>query len=285
MTDIKILVCCHRDDIRAGEPPYLPIHVGKALSPLELGITCDNTGDNISEKNPSYCELTGMYWAWKNLKSVDIIGLCHYRRYFDFHGQCPPLMPHLQCPPSRLASLNLTVPESIVEAVSQGKVVTAQPLHYIHNIAMNYYMLYLSDDFRTLRQAVVQAEGGRYAHAFDRAMLRSNSFAPYNMFLMRWDDFDRYCSWLFNVLARVESHTDISHYTPFQKRIFGFMAERLLNVWLVAEKPRQTIRKPVIMLSDQPANHNWLAYLCVRLYRDAVFALTAMENRKQARDL
>ncbi len=39
MTDIKILVCCHRDDIRAGEPPYLPIHVGKALSPLELGIT------------------------------------------------------------------------------------------------------------------------------------------------------------------------------------------------------------------------------------------------------
>ena len=49
---------------------------------------CIRDRDSISNKNDSYCELTGMYWALKNLKNVDVIGLCHYRRYFDFHKQC-----------------------------------------------------------------------------------------------------------------------------------------------------------------------------------------------------
>ena len=59
---------------------YLPLHVG-AEGKADLGYTKDNTGDNISAKNPNFCELTGMYWAWKNL-SCEYIGLCHYRRYF-----------------------------------------------------------------------------------------------------------------------------------------------------------------------------------------------------------
>ena len=88
--NVKILVCCHKQDVCATEPPYFPIQVGKAISQVDLGIQGDDTGDNISHKNASYCELTGMYWAWKNLKDVDVIGLCHYRRYFDFYGQCKP---------------------------------------------------------------------------------------------------------------------------------------------------------------------------------------------------
>ena len=61
---------------------FLPIQVGRAISSVDLGIQGDDTGDNISWKNRNYCELTALYWAWKNLKEVDIIGLCHYRRYF-----------------------------------------------------------------------------------------------------------------------------------------------------------------------------------------------------------
>ena len=73
---IKILVACHKADpnIRHDDI-YMPIQVGKALHPeLDLGFQCDNTGDNISEKNGSYCELTALYWAWKNLKDVDYTG-------------------------------------------------------------------------------------------------------------------------------------------------------------------------------------------------------------------
>lgn len=83
MNNLKILVCCHKVDsnIRKNDP-YLPIQVGKAVHPdLDLGFQNDNEGDNISIRNPYWCELTAIYWGWKNLKDYDYIGLCHYRRY------------------------------------------------------------------------------------------------------------------------------------------------------------------------------------------------------------
>ena len=46
-----------------------------------IGYQPDNIGDNISSKNPSFCELTGLYWAWKNLDN-EYLGLAHYRRHF-----------------------------------------------------------------------------------------------------------------------------------------------------------------------------------------------------------
>ena len=78
--DIKILVATHKQYWMPEDKIYLPIHVGR-VEKADLGYLGDDTGDNISAKNANYCELTGLYWAWKNLK-CDYIGLCHYRRYF-----------------------------------------------------------------------------------------------------------------------------------------------------------------------------------------------------------
>ena len=78
--DIKILVAAHKKYWMPDDSVFLPIQVGAALHPA-LGYIPDNTGDNISAKNPNYCELTALYWAWKNL-DCEYIGLCHYRRYF-----------------------------------------------------------------------------------------------------------------------------------------------------------------------------------------------------------
>ncbi len=278
--NIKILVCCHKDDIKATQPPYMPIHVGKALSDVDLGIQGDDTGDNISEKNASYCELTGMYWAWKNLKGVDIIGLCHYRRYFDFHNQCRWLMPHDEFTPDKFSTFDLSVPESVIRSVREGKVVVAKPLHYMYKLAINYYSLYISDDFRTLEQVVAETQDERIVEAFNFVMHRNNAFMPYNMFVMSWSDFDEYCSWLFGLLWEVEKRTDISHYDPFQKRIYGFMAERLFNVWLRAKKKDKLIYKPIIKLCEEPINHNWLAYQCATLYRNVVMALSVFETMR-----
>lgn len=82
MTDknIKILIAAHKPYWMPKDPVYLPLHVGAEGKP-DLGYTKDNTGDNISAKNPNFCELTGLYWAWKNL-DADYLGLVHYRRYF-----------------------------------------------------------------------------------------------------------------------------------------------------------------------------------------------------------
>ena len=83
MNKVKILVACHKPAKVYQDDVYKPIQVGKALHPdLDLGYITDATGDNISSKNGNYSELTAQYWAWKNLKDVEYIGLCHYRRYF-----------------------------------------------------------------------------------------------------------------------------------------------------------------------------------------------------------
>ena len=78
---ITILIATHKKYTMPKDSMYLPIHVGKELSSVVLPYSSDNTGEHISEKNPYYCELTALYWAWKNLKS-DYIGMVHYRRHF-----------------------------------------------------------------------------------------------------------------------------------------------------------------------------------------------------------
>ena len=103
----------------ATQSPYLPIQVGKAISNTDLGVQGDNTGDNISEKNQSYCELTGIYWAWKNLKNVDYIGLCHYRRYFDFHKQGNMIAHSTIIPSKNFAKLDLSVPKNVLKELER----------------------------------------------------------------------------------------------------------------------------------------------------------------------
>lgn len=85
--DIKILVAHHKESLLIKNDIFMPIHVGKDISNINLEILGDNTGDNISKKNSIYCEMTAIYWAWKNL-NADYIGLCHYRRYFTFESKC-----------------------------------------------------------------------------------------------------------------------------------------------------------------------------------------------------
>lgn len=83
---IKIVVATHKKYRMPEDGCYLPLQVGKAGKEA-LGYQGDDTGDNISEKNPYYCELTGLYWAWKNL-DAEYIGLVHYRRYFASKKRC-----------------------------------------------------------------------------------------------------------------------------------------------------------------------------------------------------
>lgn len=81
--NVKILIACHKPSVQVYNDVLLPIHVGKIKSNIDLGFIGDDSGDNISAKNNIYCEMTAVYWAWKNL-DADYIGLCHYRRLFTF---------------------------------------------------------------------------------------------------------------------------------------------------------------------------------------------------------
>ena len=85
--DIKILVATHKKYQMPKDKMYMPIQVG-AEGKENFGFAADNVGDNISLKNPYFCELTALYWAWKNLDSK-YVGLVHYRRYFTMKKKIP----------------------------------------------------------------------------------------------------------------------------------------------------------------------------------------------------
>lgn len=249
MKTAKIIVCCHKQDVMAKEPPYIPVHVGKALSKVDLGIQADNEGENISEKNRSYCELTGLYWAWKNIGDVDVVGLAHYRRYFDFHHQCDSVMPETPFHSNQFGQVDLSVPQSVIDSLHDGEAYVAKPRFYRTSLFADYCVAHVSDDIRTLEKHIMTTQPENVKRAWFECMHRGCQLRHYNMFLMTRHDFEMYCEWIFSVLGEMERQIDITHYSSVQGRVFGYMAERLLNVWLMAYGFKLH-EKPVIWFND-----------------------------------
>ena len=273
----KVIICCHKDDIKVTQVPYLPIYVGKALSNQDLGIIGDNTGDNISYKNKSYCELTGLYWAWKNLKDVDIIGLCHYRRYFDFHNQCKAILPYTKFNKDYFDKLDFSLPKSIIESVGKGKVVAPRVMNNVGSLYDEYCICHNSEDLRILEAVINEKSEQKYIDAFNKVMHLTHKPMCYNMFIMNWQDFDKYCTWLFGILEDVEKRIDIANYSPVQQRVFGYMAERLFNVWIVAEK-KKVIHKPLMFIMDDKQGSK-LNYLLKSTLNNISFFLSTIYLR------
>lgn len=229
-SNLKILVACHKPESVVPEDDiYLPIQVGKSLNPeIDLGFQCDNEGENISHKNASYCELTALYWAWKNLKNVDYIGLAHYRRYFDFkhHNRgwrritedeikyCKDLIPDIKKLKENEVYLAQfwSVPESYWK--NSNTYVIEEELYILYKIIEKYYPDYL--------------------HAFEKFML-GNRRSGMNMFIMSKKKFDKYCEWLFGILNKMEQAVSLSEYTSY-KRLFGYLGELLLPVYCFVNK-------------------------------------------------
>jgi hypothetical protein len=215
--NIKIIVAAHKSYWMPSDPMYLPLHVG-AEGKQSLGYSGDNTGDNISLKNPNYCELTGLYWAWKNLQA-DYIGLVHYRRHFTVTGAKGSKQERVITQPQMEAVLNKT------------DVVLPKPRNYfIETNYSQYAHAHHAEDLDTTR-AILEERYPQYLAAYDSVMQKTVGHR-FNMFVMKKDKFDSYCQWLFAVLFELERRLDISQYSKNDVRVFGFVSERLLDVWL-----------------------------------------------------
>lgn len=272
MMNVKILVCCHKQNFVPDDEMFLPIHVGKALSGVELPFQGDDTGDNISCKNKEYCELTGLYWAWKNLKDVDIIGFCHYRRYFDFYYKKG--YPFNVCQESEITNKKLKVPSRIIRKVYEGKILIPSKKDFNVPIGHFYCKEHMSEDYRAL-VSVMEKQQENYRKSFRKIMEKGSRISLFNMFIMKWQDFDNYCSWLFDILHQLEQKIDVEGRDAYQRRVYGFLSERLLNVWLHANG-KKTMECPVLCFSDQEKHGtNYLIYK-IKRYKN-VFARFLMK--------
>ena len=236
--DIKIIVAAHKPYWMPADPMYLPVHVGaEGKSPLDF--QQDNTGKNISSKNPNYCELTGLYWTWKNL-DADYIGLAHYRRHFS-NGQ------FWKRKHDRVINR-----KDLESKLQKAPVLLPKPRHYwIETNYTQYVHAHHAEDLDRTREIIAE-QTPQYLMAFDMVMERTYGHR-FNMFVMTKDLLNQYCEWLFHILAELESRLDISRYTTNDARVFGFVGERLLDVWIETNHiPYTDI--PYVYLESQ----NWL---------------------------
>lgn len=203
---------------------YYPVHVG-AEGKASFGPPGDNTGENISTKNPNYCELTGLYWMWKNVKS-DYLGISHYRRHF-VTGRFGDKW-------SKVAGRN-----DLEVRLKQAPVILPYKRNYFIDTTYNQYAhAHHAIDLDTTRD-ILEEKFPRCVPAFD-SLMRKTSGHKFNMFIMRRDLADAYCEWLFEILFELEKRLDISNYSANDKRVFGFVSERLLDVWLATNKIEYT---------------------------------------------
>ena len=227
--DTRIYVITHKKIEEIPDPMYIPLQVGK-MGKEDLGYLGDDTKDHISGKNPSYCELTGIYWLWKNIE-CDVIGICHYRRYF-VKGKKLLSQDYIE---NTIQSYPIIVPNSSCVKDADA---------YAHYAKRHY-----RKDLDVCREVIAEKHPD-YLPAFDYAM-ETILVSVGNMWITRKTIFDRYCEWLFDILFEVEKRLNLEEYDDYQKRVMGFLAERLFRVWLLMQPEAVTEEKMELMDSSE----------------------------------
>ena len=261
MSNIKIFICAHKEVPLPQHPYFLPVQAGAALHERIPDYQPDNEGENISFKNPHFCELTCHYWAWKNLKDVDIVGLNHYRRYFDFKQKWPQFSADKHfISTEEFLKLPYIFP-NIEELLQKYDIILPIARHWRVSNTQQYGEYHIAKDWEMLRQ-IIKERSPQYIPAFEKTMDHSNKSVGYNMFITHWKHFDAYSDWLFDILFEVERRVPPID-DPIQSRIYGYMSERLINVFCESHKLRiKSI--PLIMPLDEYQPHlnigNYHAY-------------------------
>jgi len=199
----------------------IPIQVGAALTDIRVADCLDNTGDNISSKNVNYCELTALYWLWKNFMNkstggqVDYYGLFHYRRMLD-------------------------ISEEDLLRLKENDIDVVLPYPMLHEPnAFEHHTRYLKDaDWDAMKKALEELHP-EYAKAMPEIFSRPYVY-NYNMLIAKPEVLAEYCAWLFPVLERTEELTEPKGWERADRYI-GYMGENLLTLYFMYNKDKYKI--------------------------------------------
>lgn len=221
--EIQVLQAkCHVDKPLQSKieiPQYvLPIQVGTVFTDRRIADLQDNVGENISEKNRNYCELTATYYAWKNSKAA-YKGLCHYRRIFDITKQQM---------------------ERLLKKSQEWDVILPYPSVHYPNISMQHTRYLCEEDWRALLQALREITP-EYLKVYEMAVASGEQyFLNFNMLIAKAEIFDDYCDFLFRVLARAEELT-VPKGKERADRFAGYMGENLTTIYFLKNRDRLNI--------------------------------------------
>lgn len=227
--DTRIYICTHKEFNPPQMDGYIPIRVGSAIAESDFSFLRDDTGDNISEKNMHFCELTGLYWIWKNVE-CDIAGLCHYRRFLQNEGRI-----------LERGYIEKLICEDGYDLIAPASGSTDYGTNYGH-----YAKVHHTSDFDITRE-VLHEKYPDYDCAFE-LFSHTNLASLANMVIAKKQVLDEYCEWLFDILFEVEKRTDVSGYDAYQSRLYGYLSERLFRIWILMHGYR--VREEQVLLVD-----------------------------------
>lgn len=233
---IEVYVLTHKE---VKEPHdntlYKPILNGSTNLNIDYGYIRDDTGDNISNQNKYYAEMTGEYWAWKNSKS-DIVGFCHYRRWFIKNIKWEKLTKEDII--KDLKTYDIILPKKRLRTTNLWDFIKKDN-------KMNYGANY--EDYLVLKD-IIKNDFNEYYDTFKKVM-DGNSCYLYNMFICDKKLANEYFNWVFQVLENLKTNIDFSKYPPDNKRVLGFISEQLLCVFV--EKNNLKIKEYDLYFSER----------------------------------
>ena len=186
---VKIVVAVHKPYDVLRDETYMPVHAG-ALGKADLGYQSDAQGEHISEKNGLYCELTALYWAWKNLK-CDYLGLVHYRRHFKGKTK------------SNDKFDKIIKRQELETLLKKTDIILPTKRHYfIETLYSHYEHTHYIEDLEKSKK-ILETKYPQYLYAFDVVMKRRTGHM-FNMFIMKKELFFEYCEFLFSILFKIE---------------------------------------------------------------------------------
>lgn len=248
---IKIIVAAHKKYQMPVDDMYLPLHVGadgkkdSVGNELDLEYVGDNTGDNISELNSNFCELTGLYWAWKNL-DADYIGLVHYRRHFCMKkkgsNSFESVLKYEELKPY-LGKIKVFIPN--------------KRWYFIETLYSHYKHTHYSNQLDETRK-IIEEKYPEYVDSYD-VVIKHRYGYMFNMMIMKNEYLDEYCTWLFDILFELRKRIDSPELSAYQSRYYGRVSEIIFNVWLDEKIKTGELRKEHI--KEIPCIHmeeiNW----------------------------
>ena len=229
--NVKIMIASHKRYRMPTDSMYLPVHVG-AAGKENIGYQRDDEGQNISELNPYFCELTGIYWAWKNL-DADYIGLVHYRRHFSRH-------------PHRKNHWNAVLRYDEIRA-ELGKFrvfVPGKRRYFIETLYSHYAHTHHIQQLDETRK-IIWERCPEYITSFDKTVKQRWGYM-FNMMILDKSLYAEYCAWLFDILFELKKRLGENGLTSFHSRYYGRISEIIFNVWLNEKIDSGAIKKDQI---------------------------------------
>ncbi|HAO05990.1 MAG TPA: exopolysaccharide biosynthesis protein [Chryseobacterium sp.] len=254
---VKILVCTHKKALCLTDDIYMPIQVGRVEVDYDLGFQTDLTGDNIGDKHFTYSEYTGIYWAWKNLKNVDYIGWCHYRRYFCLNNGKEYNRETLIIKEDDLFKFDFST-NSLKSYLSEYDIIL--PIKRVFPSSV-WDVMKRCHDNRDLKitEEILQNMYPEYMPTFNKYLKNTNRLEQLSVFITKWEIFDNYCKWLFSILFEIEKRADILNNSIHTERKIAFIAEQLSSVYYHHNKLKIK-HLPVAWVNPNAKNKSWFRY-------------------------